>query len=700
MNYWLQMLAYLVGGMTLKWLLDLFFLRAHLARLERQASTREAEYIALKHDHSRALTELRNKLTELDATTKAKTLAEGNLAKRDSDLTALRSHLTLIESGLEAGRIQETNLRDRLKIRDAELATVARTLERAQAESRESMSAQEDLRLRLAEATALAHSHSGSLDVARAELHSVSQIANTAQNTVAQLEREIASQQSVTSTLSVAVRSRDAQIRELQHCQSALETERQSVATSLLTSDHALTSAQAQIEDLKTQLHAAGQTEVAHDQEATRLRRDFGAIQQARTVADAALKQREIEVAEWERKATEFQRLAEEAATEHQRVLTELTRVKNSEIAAEKQRAELSIRLETAVANLVAVQRRADQADALETERAALATELKVARATSSLVAPAPTAATPTEPHLAQRVHDLEAEIEAVSISHARLEAELSAERQRAEGLEAHLLTSVPTSSASLPPSQSRSEAQWLTEMDELNRERNSLAAELAAIKAAHPPAPASSRKKAKAASNPMVDLFATSSSDSGPATVPALPTPADLAEQLAPPTLPDGPATEEAVTEFSTRCPQHLSDVKGIGSVFEQRLYAAGVGSFWELSQLPDRTLGEVLELDEPQRERFDFSATRADAARLARETRGVGRKWTGDPPDDLEPLEGIGPVYEQKLYHAGICTYTALAAATPELLSEICPGSHSKKPEYARWIQQARQLIGGEEN
>ena len=158
--------------------------------------------------------------------------------------------------------------------------------------------------------------------------------------------------------------------------------------------------------------------------------------------------------------------------------------------------------------------------------------------------------------------------------------------------------------------------------------------------------------------------------------------------------------ATEEAVTEFSSRCPQHLSDVKGIGSVFEQRLYAAGVGSFWELSQLPDRTLGEVLELDEQQRERFDFSATRADAARLARETRGVGRKWTGDPPDDLEPLEGIGPAYEQKLYHAGICTYAALAAATPELLSEICPGSHSKKPEYAHWIQQARQLIGGEEN
>ena len=61
------------------------------------------------------------------------------------------------------------------------------------------------------------------------------------------------------------------------------------------------------------------------------------------------------------------------------------------------------------------------------------------------------------------------------------------------------------------------------------------------------------------------------------------------------------------------------------------------------------------------------DLAAIKADALRLANETDSAGRVWDGTPPDDFEILEGIGQIYERRLYSAGICSYESLAAATP---------------------------------
>ncbi len=147
---------------------------------------------------------------------------------------------------------------------------------------------------------------------------------------------------------------------------------------------------------------------------------------------------------------------------------------------------------------------------------------------------------------------------------------------------------------------------------------------------------------------------------------------------------------------EVTTSCPQDLSRVKGIGSVYEQKLYAAGIGTFWELSQVDDETLARILELKDFQA--VDLASIKAQALRLAEETGTVGREWDGTPPDDFEPLQGIGPVYEGRLYDAGICTYRALANATVEQLAEICRAPEWRKPDYASWIAQARRLLGQE--
>ena len=147
--------------------------------------------------------------------------------------------------------------------------------------------------------------------------------------------------------------------------------------------------------------------------------------------------------------------------------------------------------------------------------------------------------------------------------------------------------------------------------------------------------------------------------------------------------------------TPFTAACPQHLSDVRGIGSVFEQRLYEAGIGSYWQLSQLADARLGEILQVTGLQAKQIDYDAIRADAQRLAKESKSIGRTWSQTKPDDFEPLEGIGHTFEKRLYDAGICTFKALAQATVAQLEEICHAPAHLKPDYALWIKQAQDLV-----
>ncbi len=147
--------------------------------------------------------------------------------------------------------------------------------------------------------------------------------------------------------------------------------------------------------------------------------------------------------------------------------------------------------------------------------------------------------------------------------------------------------------------------------------------------------------------------------------------------------------------TAHCANCPQHLSDVKGIGSGFETKLYSAGIGTYWDLSRLSNDEMTRILAVNEGLRKRFNFDAVRADALRLADESHSKGRSWTRSKPDDFEPLKGLGHTFEKRLYDAGICTFATLATSTPDELHDICrPPAHFKKPDYAAWIEQARTL------
>ncbi|MCB0058056.1 MAG: RDD family protein [Caldilineaceae bacterium] len=139
---------------------------------------------------------------------------------------------------------------------------------------------------------------------------------------------------------------------------------------------------------------------------------------------------------------------------------------------------------------------------------------------------------------------------------------------------------------------------------------------------------------------------------------------------------------------------PQDLADIKGIGTTYEQRLYRAGIGAFWEVACLADDDLRTTLEVTELQATQVDLPEIRTDARRLADESGSVGQIWDGQPPDDFEPIDGIGKVFEQRLYTAGIRTYRALAGTSPEQLAAIVKAQKPLQPDYQSWIAQARAL------
>jgi predicted flap endonuclease-1-like 5' DNA nuclease len=137
----------------------------------------------------------------------------------------------------------------------------------------------------------------------------------------------------------------------------------------------------------------------------------------------------------------------------------------------------------------------------------------------------------------------------------------------------------------------------------------------------------------------------------------------------------------------------QDLSIIDGIGETYEQRLYGAGVGTFWELANLSDADLRQILRLSDWQLRSIDFADIRLQARQLAVDTNSIGLLWDGETPDDFSRIKGIGQVYEQRLYEAGIRTYRALAAAKPEDIAAIL-GPQVFHPQIAQWLTQAQTL------
>lgn len=60
---------------------------------------------------------------------------------------------------------------------------------------------------------------------------------------------------------------------------------------------------------------------------------------------------------------------------------------------------------------------------------------------------------------------------------------------------------------------------------------------------------------------------------------------------------------------------------------------------------------------------------------------------------PDNLTEIKGIGPTFARRLAEAGITTFAAVAAASPDYLREVTRATAIANPD--EWITQARALV-----
>ena len=133
------------------------------------------------------------------------------------------------------------------------------------------------------------------------------------------------------------------------------------------------------------------------------------------------------------------------------------------------------------------------------------------------------------------------------------------------------------------------------------------------------------------------------------------------------------------------------LTQVKGIGPKYAASLNAAGITTYAALAHTSPDRLKEIV--DAPAWRQVDYPAWIVEARALAEAPR---RMVVGD---DFTTLEGIGPVYEAKLKHAGIATFAQLAATDEASLKETIQAPAWRRVNYGEWIEQAKLAAAGDD-
>jgi chromosome segregation ATPase len=419
---WGALLVTLLLGMVVKWLLDLFFLRSEMFGLRRRLTDRERDLTDLRHEHGRSLQELKNRLTELDATAKAKMVVSSTLAAREVELIELR----------------ERERHGVLRADAAEGKLVLAVQEASSAKAR-----MEELAFRCSQAE---------------------ELGKQLEAGAAQHEADAAVLNSVRDALEAAVRDRDRSISELASSVSELGVRIEAQLETSAVARVATEQATLELVEVRQRFESEERLRQALESDLRGVRTQLEAATRAKAVADANLKRREMELAENEQRSGEMQRGMEEAAREAARLSAE-----NSRLQGEVGR----------LTSAAAVNRTTDAASrAAELERARLADEVKALRsdleAQSRLrsgleaVAKAQEAAVnelrlQVSAATSQR-RALEAELEAVSASHAALESRLASVAAPAEDGDDRLKGA-------------------LADLEEMTAERNRLSAELAVLR-------------------------------------------------------------------------------------------------------------------------------------------------------------------------------------------------------------------------
>lgn len=419
---WGVLLVTLLLGMVVKWLLDLFFLRSEMFGLRRRLTDRERDLTDLRHEHGRSLQELKNRLTELDATAKAKMVVSSTLAAREAELAELRE--------------RERQGSHRADVAEGKLVLAVQ--EASSAKTR-----MEELALRCGQA------EEGSKQLEAEVVHH---------------EANAAVLMSVRDALESAVRDRDRSISELassvEELRARTELQVETSASARLAADHMAL----EVVEVRGRFESEERMRQALEADLRGVRTQLEAATRAKAVADANLKRREMELAENEQRSGEMQRGMEEAAREAARLSAE-----NSRLQGEVGR----------LTSAAAVSRTTDAASRVaELERSRLADEVKALRsdleAQSRLRSGLEAVAKAQE----AAVNELRLQVSAATSQRRALEAELEAVSASHAALESRLALVIA------PPEDGDDRLKAaLADLEEMTAERNRLSADLAVLR-------------------------------------------------------------------------------------------------------------------------------------------------------------------------------------------------------------------------
>ena len=147
----------------------------------------------------------------------------------------------------------------------------------------------------------------------------------------------------------------------------------------------------------------------------------------------------------------------------------------------------------------------------------------------------------------------------------------------------------------------------------------------------------------------------------------------------------------DSTVTARATNHPDDLSKIRGIGDVYKQRLYRAGIYTWHQIAEADTDTLRKATSAYPSS----NVEEWPEQATKLAAKAGRTGAIYEGPPPDDFTRIYGIGPVVLQSLYRAGICTFEQLAVTSVDELASLFPiAVAGDQPDFAQWVAQATQF------
>jgi chemotaxis protein MotB len=454
-------LAFFIGW-TIHWVVGLLFFRGRYFQQEAEIAKQARDLEDGRFQLSRTQTDLRSKGDLVDAIQRAKTSLESKVGVLEGDLRTA--------AGIAA-----------------ELTA------RSETHAAAAMAAENRLQFELTQARSEIPSNASVLSsdpVREAEL--------------ATLQCRVVSLENRSSQLNQELEESRQSLRTLTASHSAEQSVRATLARAIEIRDAALVELKTDLEELHSELESSQQHAAAAETECHELRtlmagatHDSVRERQIREDLEHRIKEREKQLAELELKSQEYQQAFNDAAEENRKIGDQLKRARTEKAAAEKSSKELESeqqrlksRLAQSEADITALRKTSQDADqtlqsatqARDSEIARLKSEVEAAKAASESAAAA-------SAHLEDQLATRTREFRQVRDQNEELLEELQSATKANQSLSEQLQRSIPEPSQDV--------AALLADLDVISRERNELAAELATLKSAPPPAPKRSGRAA-----------------------------------------------------------------------------------------------------------------------------------------------------------------------------------------------------------